>query len=93
MKHYPKAQGLIGAWIRAQHERQDLVGEFARTAIQPGSGAPVIAFRENTWRQWALTHGLTEAHLQAVFSEYAKVSTDEKRAVYDTSRAQRAQCV
>lgn len=93
MKHYPKAQGLMAAWIRVQHERTDLVGEFARAVNQPGSNAPVIAFRENTWRQWALTHGLTEKHLQAVFSEYARVSTDEKRRIYDASRAQRAQCV
>ena len=93
MKQYPKAQGLMAAWIRAQHERTDLVGELARVVNTAGSGAPVVAFRENTWREWALAHGLTAAHVEAMFKEYAYVSTEVKRACYDKySRAQRAQC-
>lgn len=82
----------MAAWIRAQHERADLVGELARVVNTAGSGAPVVAFRENTWREWALAHGLTAAHVEAMFKEYAYVSTEVKRACYDKySRAQRAQ--
>lgn len=94
MKRYPKAQGLMAAWIREQHTRPGLVGELARAAVAPGSTAPVVAYRQNTWREWALKHGLTADHVEAAFKEYASVPLDEKRAAYDKwSRAQRAQCV
>lgn len=94
MKPYPKAQGLMAAWIRAQHERQDLVGELARAAIAPDSGAPVRGFRIVVWRKWALEHGLTNEHVEAVLSEYARATMTEKQVAYDWfTRAQRAQCV
>lgn len=93
MKHYPKAQGLMAAWIRLQAHRNDLVGQFAQVVNQPGSNAPTHAFRIVVWRQWALSHGLTNDHVEAMLSEYAKLSLTEKRAAYDADRAQRAQCV
>jgi hypothetical protein len=93
MKHYPKARGLMVSWIQAQHERQDLVGELART-LNTSPAAPKVAFREHTWQAWALANGLTAAHVEAVFKEYASVPLDAKRAAYDQygPRAARAVC-
>ena len=93
MNHYPKARGLMGAWIHEQHSRTDLVGELARAVAAPGSNPPLQAFRQEAWQTWALAQGLTADHVEALFKEYARVPMDEKRAAYDASRAQRAQCV
>lgn len=92
MKQYPKAQGLMAAWIRAQHERTDLVGEFAKAAVVPENKAPVWGFRITVWRHWALAHGLTEAHVEAILSEYARTPLAAKHEAYDKygSRAARA---
>jgi hypothetical protein len=93
VKSYPKAFGLFAAWIRSQDQRKDLVGEFARAVNQPNNRASLKSFRESTWREWALKHGLTDAHVDSVFREYAHVSTEEKRAAYDKSAARSARSV
>jgi hypothetical protein len=93
MKHYPKARGLMTAWIREQAHRADLVGELARVLNTIPAGSPWQAFRKEPWLVWARINGLTDDHVEAVFSEYSRVSLDEKRAAYDRSRAQCDQCV
>ena len=82
----------MAAWIRAQHERIDLVGELARV-VNTAPDAPAVAFRQGPWQKWALAHGLTAAHVEAMFKEYAYVSTEEKRACYDKYPPQTARGV
>lgn len=95
-KVYPKARGLMVAWVKTQDQRQDMIGELARV-LNTATDAPKATFRQEPWEVWAVAHGLTIDHVEAMFKEYAYVSTDEKRAAYDklrnASRAQRAQCV
>lgn len=75
----------MAAWIRLQAERNDLVGEFSRV-VNTTPDAPVHAFRVVVWRRWALAHGLTNDHVEAMLSEYARLSHEEKRAAYDKLR-------
>lgn len=90
MRRYPKARGLFAAWLHAQQQRDDLVGQLAKAAADPANNSPRIAFRIVTWRKWAVEHGLTDAHVEAMFSEYCRVPLAEKYQAYDQFPAARS---